>query len=200
MPRPAAPRPAPRPTYRPRLEGLERRIAPALLTWLGGDGNWNDGSRWDLGRAPTAADDVAITRAGVVTQDGPAATVHNLTLAAGTLQSAAGLTVTGSWQWTSGVLAGPGTVTVAAGATLGVNGTVTLDGVTLVNAGSATWAGGDLRGRNAPAFRNAAGATFTADFGPGQVRFVVSTDPTTFAFLNLGTVVVTGARDDGSAN
>ena len=36
------------------IEALETRIAPAVITamWIGGDGNWDDPSHWDIGAVP----------------------------------------------------------------------------------------------------------------------------------------------------
>src|SRR5437870_5006033 len=46
--------------YRPRLEPLEDRCAPAVLTWTCGFANfgnhWSVGSNWDLGRVPEDRD------------------------------------------------------------------------------------------------------------------------------------------------
>jgi hypothetical protein len=52
-------------SYRPRLETLEDRLAPANIFWKAAvDGNWSDASKWSAGHAPLAGDDVFIMRTG----------------------------------------------------------------------------------------------------------------------------------------
>lgn len=44
-----------------RLEGLEAREMPAVITFTGGvNASWHTAGNWDLGRVPAAGDDVVI--------------------------------------------------------------------------------------------------------------------------------------------
>src|SRR5262245_12286561 len=54
--------------FRPRLEALEERLAPAVSTWDGGggDSNWTTAANWDGDVAPAAGDDLVF--AGTVGQ------------------------------------------------------------------------------------------------------------------------------------
>jgi RHS repeat-associated protein len=142
-------RPRPRRGARLRLEALEDRVLPALVTWtnpLGGD--WSVASNWSSGQLPGASDDVAINTAGItVTHSTGTDAINSLTsqanlvlsggslaLAAassvsgsltesgGTLTGAGNLTVSGLLTWTGGTMSGTGTTTVAPGATLDVGG------------------------------------------------------------------------------
>jgi hypothetical protein len=65
-----------------------------------------------------------------------------LSIVGGTLSTAGTLSVTGSMSWTGGTITGFGSLDIANGATLAMSGSVgqvvTLDGVTLENAGAAT--------------------------------------------------------------
>src|SRR5262245_29372732 len=158
----------PRPASRARLEALEDRLAPAVVTWVGGSGDWDTPSHWSTGSLPTPADDVQINTPGITVSHTQFNTdvVHSLTskaalsITAGTLSLAASssisggltlsgailtgpgdLTLKGTVNWTSGTMSGPGTTTVAPGGTLNLNGgtNVLLDGRTLVNSGKAFW-------------------------------------------------------------
>src|SRR5262245_49205607 len=44
--------------YRPTLEHLETRVAPAVVntTWLGGVGDWSNAAQWDTGVVPNNND------------------------------------------------------------------------------------------------------------------------------------------------
>jgi hypothetical protein len=173
--------------FRPRLEVLEDRTLPAVITWnspLSGD--WAVAGNWDLNRLPTVLDDVVIGAGVTVTYSTGTDQVHSLTsssafvVSGGTLTLASASALTGTLDVTGGRLDGPGSLTVSAlltwtGGTLGGTGTTTangglaidgsatktLDGRTLANAGAATWAGsGDLSLTNGAVFSNLAGATF----------------------------------------
>jgi hypothetical protein len=55
--------------FRPCLEALEDRLAPAIVSWTGlaGDGNWSTPANWSSRAVPTAADDVLISGTGTIT-------------------------------------------------------------------------------------------------------------------------------------
>src|SRR5258708_1233698 len=84
--------------YRPRLELLEDRLAPAVINWIGGSGDFNDASNWNGGAVPGPNDDAVINVPGItVTYSSGSDTVKSLTcndafvlsggaLSAGTLQ------------------------------------------------------------------------------------------------------------------
>src|SRR5262245_36744248 len=68
--------------YRPRVEELEPRIAPAVLWDGGGDGvTWQDPRNWSTDALPAASDDVVIQdlRHVTVVYSGGDTTVHSLT-------------------------------------------------------------------------------------------------------------------------
>ena len=92
--------------FRPELEALEGRIAPALLlTWTGKDSNdWNVATNWQVAgkvasAAPTPADDVEIANGIRPCQETGSITVNKLTIAAmGHLDISGELTMTGTVQ------------------------------------------------------------------------------------------------------
>ena len=50
------------------IEALENRLLMSTNSWKAAvSGNWEDGSKWSLGHAPTASEDVLITAAGTYT-------------------------------------------------------------------------------------------------------------------------------------
>jgi hypothetical protein len=149
--------PRPGPHSRPRLELLEDRRAPAVLTWVGpSGGEWSVGSNWDAGRAPAAAADAVIDTPGVTAVHGQSvldsvrsingrgglvmaagglinltapSTLGDFTMFRGRFGGPADLTVTGSLTWSGGTLYGTGH-TVATG-TLDLSNTAIVDGTTL---------------------------------------------------------------------
>jgi RHS repeat-associated protein len=111
----------------------------AAIAWIGGSGNWTDASKWNLNRAPTAADDVTINPAGTVTVDvagaqaahsvtmtgddtlsllnatldiGAASTIAHLAVASGgRLNTIGDLSLTGASSFSvNAILAGPGKI------------------------------------------------------------------------------------------
>jgi hypothetical protein len=106
-------RPARR-AFRPRLESLEGRDLPSIVTWINpSSDDWSVGSNWSSGAVPGADDDVVINTPVTVTHSSPQTdTVHSLTESPG-----AGLELSG------GALSFATTFTI--------NGTLLLDGGTL---------------------------------------------------------------------
>jgi Putative Ig domain/PKD domain/RTX calcium-binding nonapeptide repeat (4 copies) len=131
-----------------RLELLEERATPALVTWDGGgDGiNWSDPLNWTSDTAPVNNDDVVI--------DTPGAAVNYATgpLTLNSLTSVRSLTVTGGALTVAGAAEVDDTLTISAG-TLTLNGTSsvtnlnqiggTIRGIgTVTLNGAASWTGG----------------------------------------------------------
>jgi hypothetical protein len=111
---------------------LEDRTVPSTVNWVGGSGNWTDGTHWDSGHMPMMGDDVVIDVAGVTVTH--AATAGNSALNSLFIRNAAlnlsgGSVMTPLIQGTSGTIAllggtvaGPSptqdVVTVGAGVTI----------------------------------------------------------------------------------
>jgi hypothetical protein len=167
--RPTASRPS---AGRLRLEALEERAQPAVVTWTNpAGGDWSVPSNWSTGRLPAAGDDVVINLDGVtVNHNGGNDTIHSLTTSASanfvlgggaltllghsTLNGAftfnnafltqrGELDLDGSFTWTAGTLAGHGQ-TIANGNVTLSTGTKSMVAQTLETAVSATWTGGSL--------------------------------------------------------
>jgi hypothetical protein len=120
--------------FRPHLEYLQSRIAPAVDIWTGAnhavDINWSDGLNWSLARAPASSDVAEFTGNQ---PDGNSVADQNFTVA--------GLQIDGTWgaTLTVGQLNNPVTLTLASGSTNEWDsGTIYLDGSdgTLVNNGT----------------------------------------------------------------
>jgi hypothetical protein len=95
--------------FRPQLEFLEGRIAPAVDMWTGANfavnNNWSNGANWSLGHAPGAGD-VALFTSNSSVKSSTSVVDSNYTIA--------GLQIDGSWGGTINV---PGTLTLATGST-----------------------------------------------------------------------------------
>jgi hypothetical protein len=175
----AAPR---RRGFRPGLEFLESRLAPAVDMWTGAnyqvDNNWSDGANWSLGRAPTSAE-VAVFTSDSSVKSNTSVVDQNFTVG--------GLQIDGLWRGTINV---PASLTLASGSVnewdsgflnpaqgggrVINNGTLTLNsaggvvlggGGVLQNNGTVNQTGaGDLlldgNGNVATTLVNAAGATY----------------------------------------
>src|SRR5262249_54004316 len=108
--------------YRPWLEVLEDRLAPAVVNWDGGGGdfNWNNALNWDTNTLPTAADDVVIDVAAALTVTHPSGTTsinkltsqESLTLSGGTFTIAASSSIAGAFTLSGGTLTGAGNLEV----------------------------------------------------------------------------------------
>jgi hypothetical protein len=130
-----------------RLELLEDRLAPALVTWSGGgDGtSWLDSHNWQGNVLPGASDDAVINLPGTFTvrYAGGSTSIHSL-------QSARALTIaSGSLTLTAGASEVDNALTVSPNATFVVNGgttsftttaTTTVDGANLYATGGAVLA------------------------------------------------------------
>ena len=129
-------------------------VIPA--TWTGGNGNWSNGSNWNINPnfpnngQPTGSDryDATLANGSTITLDIPI-TIEKFTLSNGSLAGANVLTLNDLFTWSGGALAG------------GV--TVTANGGLLANSGPVLL--------NASTLNNAAGQTATLT-GPGQIGFL----------------------------
>jgi hypothetical protein len=169
--------------FRPRLEALEDRLAPAsVVTWTGADNNgeWDDANNWqdNLGhnRLPGPNDLALITQAGITVVHDQAVpdSIYGiqseamLTLSAGSLAIASPSTVDAGLAWQGGTLTGGGTLTVSAGGALSINSSVVLDGVTLTNLGTATWTAGSIQLDDGATFDNAGTLTMELNYTWGM--------------------------------
>src|SRR6516165_468954 len=83
--------PLPRRAFRPRLEWLEERAVPTVVTWINpGDGDWSVGANWSTSHVPGSGDDVVINTPVTVTHSVDSDSVHSLNESAG-----AGLVLSG---------------------------------------------------------------------------------------------------------
>jgi hypothetical protein len=137
-----------------------------------------------------------------------------LNMGSGTLRTYGVVTVDGPLNWTGGALGGRGQINADGGLVISGNSGMTLSGVTLNNAGAATWSGtgspANISGNNGAVFNNLAGATFEiqgdATFGGGGTRFnnagiflkSMGSDATTInsSFDNTGTLEIASGTLD----
>src|SRR5262245_10211821 len=143
--------------FRPVVEMLEDRLAPATFNWDGGGGNfdWNNAPNWDHDQLPGSIDgtaDIAIIGAAF---SGITVTHSSGTTAIGSLTSAASLALSG------------GSFSLASAST--INNAFTLSGGTLTGAadltvsGTMTWTGGTQAGSSRTVL--AAGASLNIPSG-----------------------------------
>ncbi|MBP7686686.1 MAG: hypothetical protein KA765_02225 [Thermoflexales bacterium] len=153
--------------------GNQRTAPQAICTWTSSAvGNWNDPTKWTgcAGGVPGAAD-TAIVSSGTITLTSNV-TLGTLTFSGGTIQGNSNLVVT-TMTWTGGTFKDAGTTTV--NGTLDMsNSSCTLDGRTLINAGSATFGGSSvyLILYNNAVFTNQAGASLQfSHTSSGQITY-----------------------------
>jgi hypothetical protein len=138
MPFPPPYRPSP---FRPCLEALEDRLAPALVAWTGlaGDGNWGTALNWSSRAVPTAVDDVFLFGAGTITHSGTSNdSVHSI-------RGDQPLVVSGG-TLTLGTTSQLGNLTLTGGELKILTGTLTLDTLLGLPGGFFRWTGGALGG------------------------------------------------------
>jgi hypothetical protein len=111
----------------------------------------------------------------------PPSRIADLALIGGTLRNTTNLTVTDTFTWEGGTLAGSGQLTVVGSLDLSGPGDDVLDGQTLRNAGQAVWSQGPVDvGQHGGTFLNEVGATF-------EVQTANRFAP---AFSNAGTLIL----------
>jgi hypothetical protein len=76
--------------FQPKIESLETRSVPSIVTWNGGDGDWGIGANWNTGVMPGPNDDVVIEGAVMVTHSAGADAIHSLNEAPGATLDLAG--------------------------------------------------------------------------------------------------------------
>jgi RHS repeat-associated protein len=161
-------------SFHPLLEALEERVLPALVTWIGGSGDWSTVTNWrndampPVNVLPGPNDDAVIDVPGIsVTHSTGSDTVKSLTINDSFTLSGGSLIVTGNlvqqngntFTMTGGTL-GSATVVDQGGAALVASGGK-LDGVTL---------GATIGGLPAPALlQGTGGVNFTVT---GGLKFV----------------------------
>ncbi len=105
------------------VEALEDREAPAVVTWIGGSGDWNNGSNWDTGLVPGSNDHAVIDKPDIlVIHSAGTNSIQSLTIANNAFE------LTGGTLDVAGVVEG-GTVLQLKGGTLA---NATVDGATNV--------------------------------------------------------------------
>jgi hypothetical protein len=136
-----------RPRFRPRLDALEERLAPAVVVWDGGPlgtgTSWNDPANWVGERLPEAGDDAEIGAAfnGITITSTADVSINSVTSAAalrimaGTFTVAATATITNMLTLADGTFTGAGDLTVSGlewsgGTMAGTGRTVLAAGVT----------------------------------------------------------------------
>jgi hypothetical protein len=127
-------------SFRPSLEALEDRLAPAQVTWTGlaGNGNWSSALNWSSRKVPTAADDVVINGTGTITHSSLASdSVHSI-------QGDQPLVIAGG-SLTLGTTSQLGNLTLSGGYLIIRSGTLQL-GTSVHLGGNFLWNGGTLAG------------------------------------------------------
>ncbi len=131
--------PPQRPSFRPYLEDLERRLVPAnaVDVFLGGTSDWNTGANWSLGAPPDNQDKAVITAPCVI----PSSSTENV--AEVSITGGNSLTVNGTLDVApNGNTKGfTGDISSVSGSTLTDNGTINVSGNTGLLAGTTNIAG-----------------------------------------------------------
>jgi autotransporter-associated beta strand protein len=155
--------------FKPRVEPLEDRLAPAV--WAVASGNWNSTSTWNGSAVPLATDDVIISGNFTVTENVTTAVAHTITLSSN-----------GGTQ-----PAGAGTLTFNSGAILTVGGTITFGNTGGTQSSTVTMtSGGTLISQG---FVTQGTGTKTLTAGAGTVELsATNTLPSTFATYNNLTI------------
>jgi hypothetical protein len=177
--------------FRPCIEALETRLAPATYTWDGGgaDNNWSTAGNWTSDTAPGASDtavfDGTSTKAATIDVN---VSVDGLQINSGytnTITQSSGKTVTVG----SGIGFSQGAGTFAGGdSAIDINGAFVLSGGTFTSTSGTMTLAGNFTVSNSPTF-NANSGTVTFD---GSVSATADVN-STFTFNNL-----TFNKDDGN--
>jgi hypothetical protein len=117
-------------------------------------------------------------------------TIPVLSLSSGTLDGSASVAVTGPLTWSGGTMTGSGHTVAQGGLSIQGNGSKTLNGRALDNAGAATWTGtGNISSGNGAVVTNQTTATFTLQ-NDQNLSFGVGGAAATF--INAGALVKNG--------
>lgn len=166
------------------------RARAIIIDFGSGTFDWSNPLAWLISGVPGLKDTARIS-GGTLTLDN-AFTVEGLSLSGGNLTGAGSLTLTGPGStWTGGTLSGAGTLSLAASASLTINpaSSATLNARQIANAGSLTWADGQLNTGNGAALVNQSGASFTLT---SDDSLVFNQGGTRTAITNAGTLAKTG--------
>ncbi len=139
------------PRFRPWLERLEDRLAPATVNWINpAGGDWNLASNWDTGMVPgTTSDspDVVINQPGVTVyrNDGASYSINSLSSQANLSLSHGALSIAGT-SVIDGALSLSAGATLAGAGDTAIRGLFTWAGSTVSGGGTVTAAGGMATG------------------------------------------------------
>ncbi len=187
----------------PRLDELEDRTAPAVVTWDGGGSNllWTTVANWSGNALPTANDEAVISSAaGTVVLTSGAVNVQSLTSSVGfSITGSASLTVSLGSSSVASLLLGSDTSLTATGATTTFTsaGSAAIDGARLF-----ATAGASLALPGLISYTNAGGDLSTAYFradGPGSLldlRNVASIAGSTALRTTLSVEAINGGKVD----
>jgi hypothetical protein len=216
-----SPRKHRRDTWRPSVEHLENRLAPAAISWTGNAGtlNWGDMNNWSSNAVPSSSDDVTISKSGVGTIVVGASsyavrslndTTAALTIASGGSLALAAVPVTSTFGQNVTVQSGA-TLTVGAGANVALGGTNTLadngtltfasgDTVTLIASGSGATQivvgnGGVLTASSTAFSSNVSGYGYVIVNGGGHLTASNSTFASSLNQVNLNSGSILNAGD-----
>jgi len=189
--------------FRPKLQALEDRFAPATISWtnpLGG--NWGTPSNWDANRVPTASDDVIINQTGIsITHSFGIDSVRSLTSQAAVDISGGSLTLGTALSQINDTLttSGDGTL-VLNNATLSGSGAVFNQGTLLAEGssnlnGALTNAPGAILRVLGNAFSGAGTLTVANGFTNDGLIDLTSTGGFAPATLSVGNGTLTNAPD-----
>ncbi len=166
-------------TGQPASAGTRVESPTGNCTFIGPSGApWSNPANWNCGYVPGAGDTATVN--GIVTVD-TTVTVGNLNLTPGEVWLSNPLTVSGTFNFTGGRIAG-GTFNLPSGSVANISAAATkaIESATVNNSGTVNWsATGDL-GLNSSTFNNQAGGIFDAQ-SDARIGFGVC------AFNNAGT-------------
>ena len=147
--------------------------APRSFLWTGAfSSDWFNPINWTPAGVPGMGDSATVN-GGTVDLSGSTNVAH-FNLNGATLSGSGDLYVTVGCDWTSGVMQGLGSTTIAAGGTMNISGNnaKVLLSRTLNNAGMLIWSGtGGLTGHSGPTINNLAGALFDMQSDAALNRF-----------------------------
>ena len=145
----------------------------------------------------TVEADNTLTLSGGTLSIGSNSTIAgNVNFSNGTLEGAGSVTIDGTVNWSGGAMAGTGTTKIAAGATLNISNTVSVDG-TLETDGPTNWTGNSAINMDNGTINNYgtwtanSSSTLQADGNPGGVNAFNNESSGTFTQQGTGTTYFT---------